>query len=120
MLENIRNFFWGKPRFSATVCTGDRSFAGTDSTVWLQLIDSLGKISTKTRLDKFFVNDHERDETGTYDVYGDGLERPHEIASIIVYRDKTIIHDDQWLLDKIVVIIFLLALWIPIFIVTVF
>jgi hypothetical protein len=106
MFDTISNLIWGPPRFTATVTTGDRFGAGTNSTVWMQVIDTLGMCSAKTYLDKTFVDDHERGETNTYRVYATGLERPHEVAFIAVGRDKSILFDDRWLLDKIVVIFY--------------
>jgi PLAT/LH2 domain len=102
MLSSI----FGVPRFTAKVTTGDRSGAGTKSTVWMQLVDSSGKVAEKTCLDKTFVNDHQRGDTHSYNVSYKGLEKPQEIAYIILWRDRTPIADDRWLLDRIVVIIF--------------
>jgi PLAT/LH2 domain len=102
MLSSI----FGAPRFTAKVTTGDRLGAGTNSTVWMQLVDSTGKVSEKTCLDKTFVNDHQRGATHTYNVSHKGLDKPEDIAYIILWRDRTPVADDSWLLDKIVVIIF--------------
>lgn len=97
--------YWAVPRFQAHVTTGNRFGAGTNSTVWMQLMDSTGSQSEKTCLDKSFVNDHERGETHVYGVSCKGLDKPEEIACISVWRDRTMIIDDRWFLDVITVIL---------------
>jgi hypothetical protein len=106
MLRALREWlssYWIVPRFKAHVTTGNRMGAGTNSTVWMQLIDSTGKVSEKTCLDKTFVNDHECGETHIYGVSCKGLDKPEEITCISVWRDRTMIIDDRWFLDLIVV-----------------
>jgi len=110
MLRAIQEWlssYWVVPRFNAHVTTGNRQGAGTNSTVWMQLIDSTGKVSEKTCLDHTFVNDHERGETHVYGVSCKGLDKPEDIACISVWRDRTMIVDDRWFLDIIVVNIFI-------------
>jgi hypothetical protein len=93
--------FFDVSRFKAHVTTGDRRGAGTDSTVWIRLVDSTGKASEATCLDKSFVNDHERGETHSYGLQADGLDNPDVIDHIIVWRDSSLIVDDRWFLDRI-------------------
>ncbi|XP_059482281.1 polyunsaturated fatty acid 5-lipoxygenase-like [Neocloeon triangulifer] len=92
--------FFGVPRFKVHVTTGDKANAGTDSTVLLRLVDSVGAKTEWTRLDKFFTNDHERGETHTYTLPAQQLERPDDIAFVQVRRKSTLI-DDHWFLDRI-------------------
>lgn len=90
-------------RFTAKVTTGDRRDADTKSTVWMQLVDSAGKKSTLTCLDKTFKGELKCGETHTYNLSSKGLENPDDIAYIIVKRERTPVNDDNWFLDKIVV-----------------
>lgn len=104
MFDKIRgkvcNFICGT-RFTAKVTTGDRNGAGTDSDIYIQLMDTLGTMSVPTYLDDLFRNDHEKGQTNCYKVSEKGLERPHEIACISIWRKKNMFIDDRWLLEKI-------------------
>ncbi|CAB3371080.1 Hypothetical predicted protein [Cloeon dipterum] len=92
---------WDVSRFKAHVTTGDRLYAGTDSTVYLQLVDKTGAQSEASCLDKIFVNDHERGETHSYGINAKGLQTPNELDHIIVWRHSSITGDDRWFLDRI-------------------
>jgi PLAT/LH2 domain len=96
----------GTGRFKALVCTGDRRGAGTTAKCFMALVDSTGKASKETKLDKIFFKDHQRGEAQLYDVSHQDLVKPDEIAYITVWRATTGSPDDSWFLDKIEVILF--------------
>ncbi|XP_059484413.1 allene oxide synthase-lipoxygenase protein-like [Neocloeon triangulifer] len=93
--------WWSVSRFKAHVTTGDRLYAGTDSTVYLQMVDSSGAESEPTCLDKMLVNDHERGETHSYGLKTEGLQTPEKLDHIVVWRHASLTGDDRWFLDRV-------------------
>ncbi|CAB3376043.1 Hypothetical predicted protein [Cloeon dipterum] len=104
MLQKMNSFIeslWDVSRFDAHVTTGDHRYAGTDSSVHLQLVDKSGAESEATRLDKMFVNDHERGQTHSYGLKAKGLQTPDQLDHVIIWRGASITGDDHWFLDRI-------------------
>lgn len=97
---NVIGAFSKKSDFKVHVTTGDKLGAGTDATVYLQLVDVSGARCEPARLDHLFVNDHERGQTHTYGICATGLRQPESIEQITLWRDKCGVMDN-WFVDKI-------------------
>jgi hypothetical protein len=97
---NIVQWFLKQHEFQVHVTTGDRLYAGTDSTVFLQLIDTTGAITEPTCLDHLLVNDHERGETHSYEVSSQRLRKQEALDHIVIWRDGSGF-GDAWFLDRI-------------------
>lgn len=97
---NLLQWFLKQYEFKVHVTTGDRLYAGTDSTVYLQLVDVTGAITEPTCLDRLLVNDHERGETHSYEVSWEGLRKPETLDHIVIWRDDSGF-GDAWFLDRI-------------------
>lgn len=100
MMGNVLSWFLKQYEFKVHVTTGDKQGAGTDSSVYIQLVDSSGAITEPACLDHLLVNDHERGETHSYDVSAKGLRQPESIDHIVIWRDSSGL-GDAWFLDRI-------------------
>lgn len=99
-MGNLLSWWLSEPEFRVHVTTGDKRGAGTDATVWLQLVDVAGGITEPSCLDKLLVNDHERGQTHTYGVTAAGLKQADTLDHIVIWRDSAGL-GDAWFLDRI-------------------
>ncbi|KAF4523364.1 hypothetical protein B566_EDAN005519, partial [Ephemera danica] len=100
-MGNLLSWWLSEPEFKVHVTTGDVLGAGTDATVWIQLVDKTGAITEPpTCLDKLLVDDHERGTTHTYGVWAAGLKHADAIDHVVIWRDRSGF-GDAWFLDRI-------------------